>query len=511
MAAGWFSRLLSFFWGDKGGKGSEGKRHLVKRLNKELAANRFARFYHPKLLEVQPEMGKFFRNMYVTLVQAQAFLQNIEKSSRLKQITVETFLDMKYLDARQRLNIEYIEKEAKLVPIAEVSRLLKEDLAILASAFDGDSISRIDGCYNQILSLAHLVNFDYFFFLRKFNSGIVERNFSAVPRFSPVPGLLLIEGIKDFLEVAYPVDPDLDWTMPLQVLRVYKNDVDALAMDEWTTLLGNLRELRRSSILELIVQHITRDFQWKFKPRTTHERIAAAYMEECRKEANQAFSGFLHTQKQNQVAVLAKELFGSTDVNRIVHYTEKDNEAFVSKGLSGFVHAKSLNYLKAFMVDFFQADIQEICELFMVQGIWASPERAKELTNLFHVLAGNMEQMLALEQSLSETGEIGTELRITLVKSGKNPKQLWRVDNLLQKLNTDTAILLSSTAEALILLGKLFRDILQNAAKRENPVLVNYRTLQLKENDLPLTQCLVLSYKRILCYLRIQQLLTNRE
>ncbi|MDR3148251.1 MAG: DUF5312 domain-containing protein [Treponema sp.] len=507
MALGILTKLFSFFHPDKTERGN---RRLLKQLGKDLAGNRLARFYKPKLLEAQPAMAKFFWDFYKILAHAQTFLQNAAKSAQLRQITVEAFLDMRYLDARQRLNADYVEEKATIMPITEVSHLLKEDLAILADAFDGDFVSRVDACYNKILHIIHLVAFDYFFFLHKFDSGIPERNFNVVPHFKPVRGAMILEDIKDFLEISYPIDPDTDWTMPLQVLKVYKNGMDVLMPDEWAKLLGALRDLRRSAILELMVRHISQDPYWEFKTRISQEHIAAAYLEERRREVDEAFTGFLYSQKQNQVAALAGELFGDPDIKRLLYYTEKDSEAFVAKGLDGFTYAQCLNYLKAFMVDFFREDIQNLCELLLVQGLWASIEQSKAVSDLFHILVNNTDRLLALEQSLSENGENGAGLRIALAKSNRNRSQLRHMGYIIQQVNAEAWDLLSSTAEALVLLGKVFKEILRNAG-REGALIVNFRELQIKENDPPLVQRMVLAYKRIYNYLRIQQILTNTE
>jgi hypothetical protein len=507
MALNLFSRIFSFFHVDRT---ERGKRRLLKQLGKDLAGSRFARFYKPRLLEAQPAMGKFFWDFYKTLSHAQAFLQNAAKSAQLKQITVEAFLDMGHLDARQRLNAGYVEEKARVMPITEVSHLLKEDLAILSDAFDGDFISRVDACYNKILHIVYLSAFDFFLFLRKFDSGMLERNFNVLPHFKPVRGALILDDLKDFLEISCPVDPDADWTMPLQALKVYKNGVDVLTADEWTGLIGALRELRRSSILELMIRHISQDPLWEFKPLISQEHIAAAYLEERRREVDEALTGFLYSQKQKQVADLAGELFGDPGVRRLMYYTEKDGEAFIAKGLDGFIHAQCLNYLKAFLVDFFREDIQRICELLLVQGRWATIEQSKELSDLFHTLVSNTDRLLALEQSLSENGENGSALRIALAKSSRNHSQLRRIDFILQQVNAEAWDLLSGSAEALVLLGKTFKDILRNTG-REGALIVNFRELQLKENDPPLAQRFILAYRRIYNYLRIQQILTSAE
>jgi hypothetical protein len=507
MALGFFGKLFSFFHLDKSDRG---KRRLLKQLGKDLAGSRLARFYKPRLVEVQPAMGMFFWDFYKILSHAQVFLQNAVKSAQLKQITVEAFLDMRHLDARQRLNADYVEEKARTMPITEVSHLLKEDLAILADAFDGDFISRVDACYTKILRIVYLAVFDYFVFLRKFDSAILERNFSNAPRFKPVHGALILEDIKDFLEISCPIEPDSDWSMPLQVLKVYKNGMDVLTADEWTRLLGALRDLRRTSILELIVRHISQDPQWEFKPHIMKEHIAATYLEERRREVDEAFTGFLYSQKQSQVAALAGELFGDPNIKRLLYYTEKDGEAFVARGLDGFVHAQCLNYLKAFMMDFFREDIQELCEVLLVQGLWASIEQSRAVSDLFHTLINNTDRLLTFEQSLAEDGEYGADLRIALAKSDRNRSQMSHMDRILKRINAEAWDLLSGTAEVLFLLGRVFKDILNNSGQ-DGALIVNFRELQLKENDPPFVQRIILAYRRIYNYLRIQQLLIGQD
>ncbi|MDR0670417.1 MAG: DUF5312 domain-containing protein [Treponema sp.] len=508
MALGFLGKLFSFLYADKPGRKN---RRLLKQLGKDLAGSRLSRFYKPRQAEAQPAMGQFFWDIYKVLSHAQAFLQNAVKSAQLKQLTVEAFLDMRHLDARQRLNAGYVEEKAQTMPLAEVSHLLKEDLAILADAFDGDFVSRVDTCYTRILQIVHLVSFDYFFFLRMFDSGIVERYFAAVPRFRPVQGTLILEVIKDFLEVAYPIEPDLDWTIPLRVLKVYKNGMDVFTADEWTRLLGALRDLRRSSILELMVRHITQDPQWEFKTRITQEHIAAAYLEECRQEVDGAITGFLYSQRQNQVAALAGELFGDPGIQRLLYYTEKESEAFVARGLDGFAHAQCLNYLKAFMADFFLEDLQPLCELLLVQGHWASIEQSRAVSDLFHTLMNNTNRLLTLEQSLSESGEYGADLRIALAKSERNRGQLRHMERILKRVNAEAWDLLSGTGETLFLLGKVFKDILRGPEQEDGALIVNFRELRLKENDPPLVQRIILAYRRIYTYLRIHQLLIGAD
>jgi hypothetical protein len=507
MAFGFLSKFFSFFHRSTGP--DAGSRRLLKQLAKDLQRSRFARFYKPRTMEVQPALGKFFYDIYKTVAHAQVFLQNAAKSAELKQLTVEAFLDMRHLDARQRLNAGYVEERAKTMPITEVSHLLKEDLVILSSAFDQDFISKVDMCYNQILSIMELANFDYFFFLRKFDPNILERNFNSTPLFKQVRGTMLSEEIKDFLVASYTVETGLDWSIPLQVIKVYKNGLEVIPEEDWSKVMGNLRELRRTGILELIVRHIDQNPRWEFKTQVSLEHIAASYLEDRRKEVDGALTGFLSSQRQNQVNSLAAELFGDPEIKRLFNYTARDGEIYVQRGMEGFIYAQSLNFLKAFLVDFFQKDIQSLCDLLLIRGLWASVEQSQRMSETFNILRDNTDRLLALERSLGENGEDGAKLRTALAKSDRDRSQIRHMNFLFQKVNGEAWDLLSSTAESLIVLGGYLKDILVDA-KEGGILIMNYRELQLM-SEVPLNQQIILTYKRIFAYLQIQQLLINSD
>jgi hypothetical protein len=354
-----------------------------------------------------------------------------------------------------------------------------------------------------------LANFDYYFFLRKFDPNILERNFNTTPQFKPVRGTLLSDGIKDFLEASYPIETELDWAIPLQVLTLYKNGLDVIPGNEWVKILSNLRELRRTAILELMVRHIDKAPHWEFKTQVSLEHIAEAYLEDRRKEVSSALTGFLSSQRQDQVRSLAAELFGDPDIKRLYNYTAKDGEPYIQKGLEGFSYAQSLNYLKAFLVDFFQKDIQQLCELLIIRGLWFSVEQSQKMSETFNILRDNTERLLALEQSLGENGEEGARLRTALMKLERDRSQLRHMGFAFQQVNREAWDLLSSSAESLIVLGKYFKEILMDM-KQGGTVIVNYRELQAAA-ETPLAPHLVLAYKRIYAYLQIQQLLIGSE
>jgi hypothetical protein len=474
------------------------KRERLRALTREIQANRFSRFYKPRMEEAGPAMGKYFFDIYKNIVRARNLLRNDSDLDRLRQITVETYMGMACLDARQRLSADYVTKRVKERPLSEVSSLLDEDFRIFAADFDASFCRKVDHCYGQILSIIEVVNFDYLFLLRKFNPAISEWD-SCGGSMGPVWGRLLLGSIVNFLEASFFIQAEPGWTLPLHILKVYKSGADVFIEEEWEYLLNCLRDLRRSSILELIVRHINREPGWEFRPRLRIERVAAGYLEERRQEIDRAMAKAAELHRQRQTAALTRELFGDYSEQRLQHYTDKAGEIFRRKGQKGFVYAKQLNYLKIFIDDFFMRDIRSMCELLLFRGIWQGAERSDGMYHVFNTLSDVGARLTALDRSVGENMD---KMRIIFAKAERDKSQMGYLTFMFQRINTEARSILENSAEALGILGEQFKQII--ADKEGGRIITNYRELK-RERDTDLTPHLVLCHKRINAYLYIQQ------
>ncbi|MDR0451041.1 MAG: DUF5312 domain-containing protein [Treponema sp.] len=482
----------------------------MKQLARELSANKYSRFYRPRTGMGGPALASFFFEMYRAVSHARIFLQNAAKSELLKDITVEAFLDIRYLDARQRLSAEQVKERTKTMPVNEVSRLLQEDFELLASGLDDALMSNADRCYSQILALVNLSAFDFFFFLKKFDPSLIEDNFSIQPHFGTAIGRHLSGQIKDFLEVSWAVDTELDWGPPLRVLKLYKNGVDVINPEEWEALSSSLRELRRSNILELMVRHIEENPSWQFKPSLSAEYVVSNYLKAREKEVRAALDGFTREKKMLQVRELSQDVFGNPDVRRAAHYTPQEGSAFAKLGLDGYLCAESFNYTKAFLLDVFKKEMQSICELLLIRGKWFSMEVSQEISENYHVLIDAAAQIAAFDESLGENGETGSRLQLMLAKSDRDKSQLRYLKATLKNVNEDAEDFVKSSARALSVIGISFEKALEDRERGAGELIINWRELELIR-ETPLVKDLTLVCKRIRVFLQILQLLSGIE
>ncbi|GHV87376.1 hypothetical protein AGMMS50255_6720 [Spirochaetia bacterium] len=507
MIPAFLEKLLSFLQGS--GDPKKEKKKNLKALVKEISGSKHSRFYRPKSALIDPGLGAFFYEMYKTLSYAQAALQNAAKSELLKEITVEAFLDIKYLDARQRLNADYVVQQAQTLPISEVSRLLQEDFSFLSAAFEGTLIADADECYNQILALVSLASFDFFFLLKKFDPNLTEGDFNYQPRFGPVRGEALSDQLKDFLEMSHAIEPDDDWKTALQVLRICKNGIDVVIPEQWKRLLAQLKDIRRSGILELMIRHIDQNPLWEPKSKDTWEHIAQSYLDNRQIEVRNALNGCLSAQKNAHVYQLAAAVFDDPNVKRIRYYTDEHGELYTEKNFEGFTYIEGINYLKVFLFDIFERDILPLCEMLLIRGQWASAETSQKMSNSYRQILEICDQLSAFDESLSGEGETGARLRAAIARVDRSKTQERIIARTLRFINGEALYLINTSAQALIVIGQNLKNIYEDYPREFHEFILNWEDLEPMTN-VPILQQVLTTYKRIYNFLQLMHILSQQ-
>lgn len=506
MAIEFLEKLLSFF---TGGTDSESeKRRQLKQIARDISKNKY-KFYKVRGEEVQPIFAKLFYDIYKILSPAQVFLQNADKSNQLKQIVIETFLDKPMLELQERLSEESIKDRAKDTTIKELAQQLNNDLTNFMAGFDGERSSSIDRCYNQILTFVQLVNFDYFFLLKKFDTNISERNFTYKPQFAAIRGEYISDDIKDFLEVLYAIDFEQDWKQAFSALKAYKG-VEVVAIDQWNKLVSVFRDLKRSGIFELMVRHIDKNPSWLPKTQVPKEYILDAFLQKTKTQVEVLIQQLVQERRNAKIDELAKLIFGTSAVSRLKNYTEKANVAFQKKMLGGYIHTQGLNYLKAFLLDYFKKDIREVCDLLLVRGQWSTNIMSQQLSEGYHELMGISEKLISFDDSLAEDSDMGGRLRIAMAKAERDKEQVKYVRTLLKGINDEALKFINLSAQNLIVVGKNLKQVLEDYQQTPHELIINWKDIE-NSSEKPIDQRITEVYKVIYYFIQLMQFFVKQE
>lgn len=500
MALAFLEKIFSLF--SSAGDPEAEKKKLLKQIGKDLSKHKY-KFYKVRGEEAQPALGKFFYDVYKILAPAQVFMQNAASSSVLRSIVIDQFLDKEGHELQERLTEESIAERVKTTALKELTQEVRDDLVKLFSLFDANLIREIDSAWNAIITFTRLVNFDYFFLLKKFDSNITERSFTYQPKFDSIRSEYVSDDLKDFLEIVGGMDLDRDWRPIFEVLKTFKG-VEVVAIEQWNKLVALLKNLLRSDIFSLMVQHIDKNPHWTSSPNRSDEHIVEAHLQKLKTQTEVTIQKSLQERRNNKIEDLAKQIFGTAAVSRMKNYTEKANIGFSKRMLGGYIHVQGLNYLKAFLLDFFKKDIREIVDLFLIRGQWTTNQMSQQLSEAFHDVLRVSDALIAFDEKLADDGPLGSRLRTILHKSERDKEQVVLLRNHLKAINEEAQGMINTAARNLIVVGKNLKSLLDDHARLPHELLINWKEIEVM-SDPPIAQRVLAVYKSIYLFIQLMQ------
>ena len=484
------------------------KRRQLRQLAREIAVNRYGRFYHPKTREISGGMGKFFYELYKIAAPAQLFLRNAVKSALLKQIVVEAFLGKDVEAVKERLSGASIAERAQSLDPRELTRSFDEDMIAFAAAFDSERVKAIDCCYNQILSMTRFVTFDFFALLKKFDPRIIERNFTRPPRFVNVPGTRLVDELGDFLETLVEMDPGSDWKTILKILQTYRNGADVVNFEQWNRLQALLSDVRVSGILELMIRHIENKPAWRLRSKPLTVSIAEKYLETKQAELRAVLNTVISAQAKARRDELVNAVFGGAEISGTQYYTEAAGEPFRARNLGGFRYAAAVHYLLAFLQQVFRPGLRDLCDLLLIRGKWIHHEISRETSEQAHLLTALADKAAAFDADFLEQGRYGFRLRVSMPKMERDQTQFALVTTLLAEVDAEALALINTALKPIGVIGKNLAAIQEGRQTPSRNLIMNWQELE-NVSIVPLAQRIAEACDTIDAFISLMRFLTQ--
>jgi hypothetical protein len=469
---------------------------LSRQTIRELTQNKYAKFYRIKSEEIEPAFAQYLYIIYKTIYPAQAFINEVEESGQLKRSVIEYFMPPQALETARRLTREAIEERERTTKPADLAKQLEEDYRALTTAFDGDRTNAADKCYNLITAFSRFLHFDYAGVLKKFDSAILEGIFTTPLKFAAVRADMLLGDLGAFYTAIASLNPHEDWKTAFSVLRRIKGGTDSIPYDQWSTLLFNLNDLKQSKIIEYIVRHAAKNPIWDGKQQNPSGRLSAAWLEEKREDLWGRINAITESRRKAQMEVLLRAIFGEVETTRLSYYTERAGEMYTGKGLEGFAHAGALNYLTAFLQDYFSKEVQEICDIVLIRGQWSSNTGSLQMSEGFHRALDALPSIMELDETLSEKGSNGPRLRGALLRVDRDRTQARYIASIIGTLDEEALEIVKTTAAHIITVGKHMKTLADDIPKKQSEIIINWKELDAYSKT-PLAPRIVDTYKKI--------------
>ncbi|HET6451464.1 MAG TPA: DUF5312 family protein [Spirochaetia bacterium] len=498
---GFFDRLLALFSADDP---ERQKQRQLRDIAAELKRSR-AKFYNPGRMTVEPNLARFFWELYKTVAAAQVLLKGAEVSGALKMTLVELSLTEEQALLKGRLTEASIDERAKKG--ADPSALeaeVKRDLKALMEGIGTDWMNDLDALFNRILVFVDLIGFDFYFLLRRFDPALPERDFSYTPHFEPIDGSAIQGELQDFLEILPNVDPDADWDRILSVLKEHRG-MEVVAREALRKALQLIRDVQRGGMIPLMVRHLLQNPAWKPMVRAHRERIVEPYLSKLKTEAETTLHKVVQGRQHEKLEELARAVFGSGAVEKLSNYSEQANPEFAQKMLGGFLYVSALNYLRAFLVEFLPHSIREVVDLLLIKGHWANPQPSNQMSEAYHQLLAVSEKIARFDTDLSEDGELGRRLKTIALKTERDRKAVVQLRMALQQINDEARTMIGDSVQHLVSVARVLKLAHEDVGKSSPSFLVNWKELR-PSSDKELKVVIAAAYKKIYNFVQLMQM-----
>jgi len=504
MAEDLMDKVFSFFSGE--GLTDE-KQNMLKGIARELGQSKYAKFFKVRTEEADPSLLSFLFSVYKIIYPIKMFMRDEKKVAHLRYLIVDTCLDASIKEIANRLDTATLDAKAKTMSGEDLIKTIQADVNLLTTKFDANHISNVNHRYELASALHQFVGYNFPGFFKKFDPHFADGSFIIEPKFPAVKTILIIDQIGEFLTATQALKPEEDWKGLLGVLKIVEGQ-DIVNPDQFTSMIKNLREIHTSKILELMCQYTLRNPVWQWKHTMFRETVGESWLESKKNEAQGYISKINNAKKNNQISALIKEIFESTDLSRIENYSVQLGDAFRRKNLDGYLYAEGLNYLKAFMDDYIDKEIKELCDILLIRGQWTNNTMSREMSEALHELFDIPAKIADFDVVLSEDGADGSRLRAGMLRIDRDPTQARMISAIVTKVNNEAVEMIHESVQALIVIGKHLKVLIEDVQKKHPELLINWREVTLVSKD-PLAQRMVSSFKKINYFVQLMHLCTQ--
>ncbi|MBP5158343.1 MAG: hypothetical protein ILP18_10800 [Treponema sp.] len=470
-SANFFQNVLSSLFG--GGDDNAIKRKMLKRIAKNLSKSKY-HFYKPSSHEVDPTFAKFFYEIYKAVSPAQLMFANTTPNS-IKRMVIDLTLSEEQKKLVEALSEDELNKKGSTMPLQQLTEETKAQLDKFTAEFTNDKIVRADTIYTKLILFKNFTQYDFFFLLKKFDSSLKERNFNAPPKFQQIAGSYIVEDIKNFVSVAWPLPVD-DWDEVFKMLKALKG-VEPITMSTWKKVLQRLRYIREQGILEMMVQLITDNPGYKEVVKGEDYHILDEYISQTRKTVDDVLGSLKERQTAGKVDNLLSQIFGNTSIEPLKNYNDTLSQAFLNKKLTGFLYTAPLSYLKHFLLNYIKKDVRELSDILVVRGEWGTQSMSQPMSESSHQLMELPPRITALDEALSESGKFGTKLRNLMPRLDRDRESRNIMETTLSDVNNEAAHILGIARQNIIIFDKNLKMLLEDFVKPHPDLMRNWKDL----------------------------------
>ncbi|MCQ2591227.1 MAG: DUF5312 family protein [Treponema sp.] len=475
----------------------------MKSIAKALSKTKYHVFYKPATFEVLPPFAKLFYDIYKIVASAQIIFRGNQNPNFFKHQIVNFSLSEHQVELLEHFDEHKIIEMSKKLPAEKLKEQVEADLVQFSTEFTTERINKIENIYTAFSLFNDFCSFDYYALLKKFASSLQENNFTDVPNFDKLNAEYIVDDLKDFCLIAYPITNEtIIWNDLFEFLKA-SYSADLVTLGTWKKVVAKIRAIQSSSAFEMMIRHISRNPKYITDVRTNIPTIVDSYTEKIQSDTHAILSRLVNQEKESKAANLCSQIFGETELKGLKNYVPSVNSNLERKNLETFCFCEPLNYLKVFLVEFVKKDIREFFDVVVIRGQWDS-QLSAPMSNAYQELLKISDEITKFDNAVAENGSIGTKIKTTLPKVGHDSN----AESIMNRIVIDTNemakhYILTSTQDC-ITIGRTVKQLIEDYSKQKPELISNWRELE-RFLDHPMKDFSVNIYKKLYLFVQLMQ------
>lgn len=484
-------KILSLFGG---GDPEADKKKLLKNIAKNLAHSKY-KFYKANGDQILPLFGKFIWDIYKTIGPCQMMFHNQENPNYFKHIIINYSLSDEQKALEETLNEESIRNLATKLKFPELKKKIKEDLDTFSSGFTDEKVIKTDNMYSLLMAFRSFCTFDFFFMLKKFDATLREGDFNRTPKFDSIDASYLIDDIKDFASIIAVLPYEGDWNSMFAMFKAVRGS-EPVKPAQWAKILQRLQGIQRGRILDMMIQLISKNPGYQTMGEMKSEQIVDPYLDKIKNESTNTINRLESEQKNSKVDGILMQIFNTTNITVLKNYTDGGSAPFAKKELGEFEHARALNYLKAFLVEYVKRDVREYADLVLVRGQWATTPLSQQMSDAYNAILQVSDKITDFDDKMAADGEVGIKLKTHLPSTERSKDAANIVRTLIGDANDEAKGYIVACTKNIIVFARNVKALIDDYAKKNPEMIVNWKELD-RFAEHPINELAVGVYKKM--------------
>ncbi len=475
-----FDRLVFFFQNTFLGRGDADyeRKKLLRKTKKELKAlnpmiyNTNNHTITPKFAELVFEIYRFTNPLKAII----SFNQSKLTRSRMEQFFVENLLNDKQKNIIQRLNQEDFAKILEKEGVKVLDQKINETLHQLQNSITREQINDINTTFTRLIELTHLVEFDMYQLLKRFAPALKENVVTDPPRFREVDGRYIVDELKEVSELFYSMNLTGDFIKPLAFLGRYKGN-QILPDSDIKKLIVLLNSFTKNNYLPLIIGYILKDPYFRPIQSQKTENLVQNYMKNLLLSTKKLRDQVVHLLRKRRIDHLTEDLFGTSQIRSIEHYTEALDDLLLKAKVETFSFVQGLNFLKYFLMEKYNRYIRETLNQLLLHGEFIDQKMRDDMSERHHDCNGLIKEILALDEPLDGSAVKGIKIKVLLKKAHSETSGQKILNDYIKAINEEAYFIIHKTINSFTFITSTLKLITEDYKTGTQKTIANIRSL----------------------------------